>query len=152
VVALTRRITEDLRPSSLAHLGLVTTLEILAREFSQRSGLAVHCALQPVGLGASANLVAYRLVQEAINNISKHAQARQVWLTLAPHQGRVQVMVRDDGLGFAPQRPGGEGFGLLGMRVRVRAEGGELRVQSSPGQGCCILALLPCSGPAPTLP
>jgi len=81
-IALGRRIIEDLRPSALSNLGLVATLEILAREFAEHSGVEVHCALEPVELEASAELMVYRLVQEAITNITKYAQASHVWVSL----------------------------------------------------------------------
>jgi len=143
VIALKRRITEDLRPSTLSHLGLVATLEILAREFAERSGLEVHCALAEVRLEASAQLVVYRLVQEAVTNITKYAKARQVWLELAERDGKVEVSVRDDGVGFDSAAPNTSAFGLVGMRYRVEAEGGSLRVDSAPGHGTCVRAVLP---------
>lgn len=142
-IALGRRIIEDLRPSTLANLGLVAALEILAREFGERSGIRVHRALQPVRLSATAELVIYRLVQEAITNLSKHAKATQAWIRLAPRDGRVEVSVRDDGMGFDASRPPTSAFGLLGMRYRVEAENGTLTVQSAPGQGTTVSVLLP---------
>ena len=69
-IALGRRIIEDLRPSALSNLGLVATLEILAREFADHSGVDVQCALEPVDLDVDAELMVYRLVQEAITNIT----------------------------------------------------------------------------------
>ncbi len=143
VIALKRRIIEDLRPSALSNLGLVVTLEIAAREFGERSGIAVHCTFEPVRLGESAELVVYRLVQEAITNITKYAQAHNVWLTLADQGDHVEVSVRDDGVGFDPlsQRP--TAHGLVGMRYRVEAEHGTLTVVSAPGQGTRIRVNLP---------
>lgn len=143
VIALKRRITEDLRPSALSNLGLVVTLEIAAREFAERSGIAVHCELAPVRLGESAELVVYRLVQEAITNITKYAQARNVWLMLADHGDRVEVSVRDDGVGFDPQAQRPTAHGLMGMRYRAEAEHGTLTVVSAPGQGTLIRVDLP---------
>ena len=142
-IALGRRIIEDLRPSTLANLGLVATLEILAREFAETSGLELHCALAPVRLDAPAELVIYRLVQEAITNIAKYAQASQVWLTLGAHDGRVQVSVRDDGIGFNTHAKPNSAYGLLGMRFRVEAAGGLLSLASEPGQGTLIQVMLP---------
>ncbi len=147
-IALKRRIIEDLRPSALGNLGLVATLEILAREFSERSGLPVHCALQPVRLSASADLVVYRLVQEAITNITKYAKAREVWITLSGHGEWVDISVRDDGVGFDPARVAATAHGLLGMRYRVEAEFGVLELLSAPGQGTQIRARLPQAGTA----
>lgn len=143
VIALKRRITEDLRPSALSNLGLVVTLEIAAREFAERSGIAVHCELEPVRLGESADLVVYRLVQEAITNITKYAQARNVWLTLADRGDHVEVSVRDDGVGFDPQAHRPTAHGLMGMRYRAEAEHGSLTVLSAPGQGTQIRVSLP---------
>lgn len=145
-IALGRRIIEDLRPSTLSNLGLASTLEILAREFGERSGLAVHCALAPARLSPAAELVVYRMAQEAITNLSKHAQARNVWISLATHDGRVQASVRDDGVGFDTAAPHASTYGLLGMRYRVEAEQGHLTVESAPGQGTTIAVTLPESG------
>jgi signal transduction histidine kinase len=143
IIALKRRIVEDLRPSSLGHLGLVATLEILAREFAQSAGLEMHCALTPVRLAPPAELVVYRLVQEALTNIGKHARARQVWITLGERDGHVAVSVRDDGTGFDVTARPRSAFGLVGMRYRVEAEGGRLELRSSPGQGTVLIAYLP---------
>ncbi|EHR69971.1 signal transduction histidine kinase [Burkholderiales bacterium JOSHI_001] len=142
-IALGRRIIEDLRPSTLTNLGLVAALDILGREFAEASGLTVHRHLQPVGLSPSAELTVYRLVQEAITNISKYAQAHTVWLELGPQEGQVQVSVRDDGLGFNAGTQRHSAYGLVGMRFRVEAERGTLRIESAPGQGTRIQALLP---------
>jgi signal transduction histidine kinase len=121
VIALKRRISEDLRPSGLSYLGLVGTLKILAREFTERSGVVVHCALAPVALAPAAELTAYRLVQEAITNLSKHAEATSVWLELAPVDGRVEISVRDDGKGFDSGIAHTSAYGLVGMRYRGAA-------------------------------
>ena len=142
-IALGRRIIEDLRPSALSNLGLVATLEILAREFEEQSGVQVHCALTPVNLQPSAELMVYRLVQEAITNIAKYANAKNVWVTLGAQQGQVEVSVRDDGVGFDPSVASRSVYGLVGMRFRVEAEGGHLAVVSAKGQGVHLQARLP---------
>jgi len=142
-IALGRRIIEDLRPSTLSNLGLVPTLEILAREFSTTSGIAVECTLAPVRLEATAELVIYRMVQESITNITKYAQARQVWIGLASRNSQVEVTVRDDGVGFDTSVQPRSAFGLVGMRYRVEAEGGTLALVSAPGQGTQIRVTLP---------
>ena len=142
-IALGRSIIEDLRPSMLGNLGLVATLEILAREFAEQSSIAVECALSPVKLDPNAELMVYRLVQEAITNISKYARARCVWVNLAARDGHVEVSVRDDGDGFDTARQAKSAFGLLGMRFRVEAEGGRLAVVSAPGQGTQVKVTLP---------
>jgi signal transduction histidine kinase len=142
-IALGRRIIEDLRPSTLSNLGLAATLEILAREFGERSGVQVHCQLQAVKLEANAELVIYRVVQEAITNISKYAAASQVWITLSATDGQVEVSVRDDGVGFDTTVQRGSAYGLVGMRFRVEADGGTLTLKSAVGQGTLIQVRLP---------
>ncbi len=142
-IALGRRIIEDLRPSALSNLGLVATLEILAQEFAEQSGVVVHCALESVELEPNAELMVYRLVQEAITNITKYARASQVWVSLLTRDGQVSVSVRDDGIGFDPTARLSSVYGLMGMRFRVEAEGWTLTLISAPGQGTLIEAKLP---------
>jgi signal transduction histidine kinase len=142
-IALGRSIVEDLRPSTLTQLGLVTSLQILARDFAQRAGLELDCRLEPVVLGADAELTVYRLVQEALTNIGKHAKARQVWLAMAAHAGSVELTVRDDGVGFDPAATARLGHGLVGMRHRVEAAGGTLVIGSAPGRGTQLTLRLP---------
>jgi signal transduction histidine kinase len=143
VIAVKRRIAEDLRPSALAHLGLVATLEILAREFTRSSGVAVHCALQHVPLAPAAELTAFRLVQEATTNVAKHARAHSVWITLGMDGGQISLEVRDDGVGFDRTVPPRSAYGLVGMRYRVEAEHGTLAVDTAPGRGTAIRVTLP---------
>jgi signal transduction histidine kinase len=147
-IALGRRIIEDLRPSALGNLGLVATLEILAREYSEQSGVQVYCTLEPVQLRPAAELIVYRMVQEAITNITKYAKARKVWISLSESDGRVLVAVRDDGIGFDTRTRLTSAYGLVGMRFRVEAEGGTLQLRSTPGAGTLIEASLPTAKPA----
>ena len=142
-IALKRRIVEDLRPSSLSHLGLVASLEILAREFADRSGLSIITDLETVELGGSAQLTVYRLVQESLTNMGKYADAKQAEISLHDFDGYIMVEVRDDGTGFDTTQIKGSSHGLAGMQHRVEAAGGRLTVVSSPGQGTRISAVLP---------
>ncbi|MEO8117726.1 MAG: CHASE3 domain-containing protein [Rhodoferax sp.] len=142
-VALKRRIIEGLQPSSLSHLGLVATLDILAREFAEQTGVEVHRELAPVKLESTAELVIYRVVQEAITNIAKYAHARNVWITLGAKDGQVHLSVRDDGIGFDTATQPSSAHGLTGMRFRVEAEGGSLAVVAAPGEGTSIRVTLP---------
>ncbi len=142
-VALGRSIIEDLRPSALSNLGLVAALEILTREFAEQTDIEVHCTLQAVKLPASTELMIFRLVQEATTNIAKYARARQVWVTLQQQGEHLEVSVRDDGVGFDPHALLKSAYGLMGMRFRVKAEGGTLTLVSSPGAGTLIRAQLP---------
>jgi signal transduction histidine kinase len=142
-IELGRRIIEDLRPSALSNLGLVATLEILVSEFAANTGVHMHSTLEPVALEDDEELMVYRLVQEALTNITKHAHAAHVWVTLAIADGQVEVSVRDDGAGFDLQIQPKSAYGLVGMRFRVEAEGGALIVTSTPGQGTHIRMRLP---------
>ena len=143
VIALKRRIVEDLCPSSLSTLGLVAALEIQSREFATRSGLKVDCQLSPVNLSPSASLTVYRLVQEAFTNIAKYAKAQAVTVDLRAQDNMACVTVKDDGVGFDPSQQPSSAHGLLGMRYRVEAEGGEFVLQSSAGQGTRLGATVP---------
>jgi signal transduction histidine kinase len=142
-VALKRRIIEGLQPSSLSHLGLVATLDILARELSTQTGIKAHCDLKPVTLEAKAELVIYRVVQESFTNLTKYAKARNVWLTLGTSAGFAHVSVRDDGVGFDPNTRPNSAHGLTGMRFRVETEGGSFGIESAPGIGTLIRVALP---------
>jgi signal transduction histidine kinase len=146
-IALGRSIIEDLHPSTLGNLGLVATLDILVGEFAEQSGIQTECHLSPVRLHASAELVVYRLVQEAITNIKKYARAQRVRVDLGTVAGQVCVSVQDDGVGFDPTAAPRSAYGLVGMRFRVEAEGGTLVLVSAPGQGTRLAVTLPESGP-----
>ncbi|MBC7483110.1 MAG: sensor histidine kinase, partial [Rhizobacter sp.] len=143
VIALKRRIIEDLRPSSLSNLGLLAAIEILVREWGSNSEVAVDCELDPVDLRPSGELTVYRLVQEALTNITKYAHASQVKVRLAAQGGQVHVSVQDNGVGFDTELPRVAAHGLLGMRYRLEAEGGQMALRSSPGLGTTIEADLP---------
>ena len=142
-IALKRRIVEDLRPSSLSHLGLVASLEILAREFEERADLRITTDMETVDLGGSAQLTVYRLVQESLTNIGKYAEASQIFISLQNMDGYVTVEVRDNGKGFDLNATSPNSHGLSGMRHRVEAAGGSLTVASSPLAGTKITATLP---------
>ncbi|MES2718394.1 MAG: CHASE3 domain-containing protein [Pseudomonadota bacterium] len=149
-IALKRRIIEDLRPSSLDNLGLLPALEILCSEFAERLQVQLHTDLAPVALSRTADLTAFRLVQESLSNIAKHAQAQHVTVAVAEQDGMACIRVSDDGVGFEPARLSLGSHGLVGMRYRVQAEGGQLAITSAPGAGTRVQALLPLVEPAST--
>ena len=142
-IALKRRIIEDLRPSSLANLGLTAALEILAREFSERSGIEVATSLEQVELDEPSQLTVYRIVQESLTNVGKYADAQQVDVSVRDYSNHVEVEIRDNGKGFDLQATKPTTHGLAGMRHRVEAAGGRLSIQSRPGAGTRIMASLP---------
>jgi signal transduction histidine kinase len=146
-MALKQRIIESLMPSSLEHLGLAPALEIQAREFTRRTEMPVHTELKPLKLGEHAELTAYRLVQECLTNIVRHAKASQVHIVLDTLDNglgpQAHLSVRDDGRGFEVAQTRCSGHGLLGMRYRVEAAGGAWKLHSTPGCGTHVEAFLP---------
>ena len=142
-IALKRRIIEDLRPSSLFNLGLTASLEILAREFAERSGIDVATNLDAVELDESSQLTVYRLVQESLTNIGKYAQAEQVDISVRNQDGHIEVDIKDNGKGFDMSEVRTSTHGLAGMKHRVEAARGKLTVESVPGEGTRINAKMP---------
>ena len=141
-IALKRRIIEDLRPSSLSNLGLKPALQILCTEFAKRSEIDVATDLEEVKLSEDSALSVYRLVQEALTNVAKYAQAHRVDVVLQASDGKAVVSVTDDGCGFDPNQRS-TGHGLAGMRFRVQSRGGTMTLRSARGHGTRIEAALP---------
>lgn len=142
-----RSISSDLRPDLLDDLGLVPTLEWYLKEFGDRHP-SIRVDFQAVGmkkrLPPESELVLYRIFQESLNNVVKHARARQVGVRLAYSHPKAILLVQDDGVGFAAnQRTGG--IGLIGMRERAVTMDGTLEVRSIPGKGTRIRVELPIS-------
>jgi signal transduction histidine kinase len=143
IILMTRNIVENLRPSSLSHLGLTSSLEILAREFEKQHHLKIDTDLENVEISGNSQLAVYRLVQESLTNISKYANAKNITLSLHNFDSYISVQVRDDGIGFDKAKVYGTHHGLLGMQHRVEALGGKLVITSMPGYGTHILATIP---------
>ena len=153
-IALKRRIVENLRPSSLAHLGLTAALEILAREYADGSGIQVETDFETVSLPEATELTIYRMVQESLTNIGKYADATHITITVHNYPSHVAVQIRDDGKGFDVNGISRSSHGLVGMRQRVEAAGGRLTVSSQHGEGTLVSAILPLvpTPHTPTLP
>ena len=145
-IALKRRIIEDLRPSSLSNLGLVASLEILGREFAERSGVRIEMALEPVETDESRQLTIYRMVQESLTNIGKYAEATEATIVMKDYGNHVEIEVSDNGKGFDALQIRTASHGLAGMRHRVETAKGKLTVESTPGQGARLTAMLPVKG------
>ncbi len=142
-IALKRRIIEDLCPSSLKTLGLVASLESLLDDTARVSGLKVVYDLQPVALKHDEQLTVYRVVQEAITNALKYAQASKLIVRLFARDGQVTLTFEDNGQGMVVVKPALGSHGIRGMRFRLEAAGGGMRVESVPGEGVRITAHLP---------
>ena len=132
-IALKSRIVEGLCPSTLAHLGLVASLESLAREFGLTSGIEIGIDLEAVSLDEWAQLAVYRLVQECLTNVAKYAGATKAQIVLENRQREVMVVVLDNGTGFDVEHVSDTRHGLRGIQHRVEACGGRLSVTSAPG-------------------
>ncbi len=141
------RIAHELRPSLLDHLGLVSALTELSRAFTHRTGITVECRLDPhpPALDRDVELAVYRIVQESLTNVARHAGARRVELTLRHTPDRVHVEVVDDGHGLPAHTPAGAG--LRGMRERAILIGGHLTVTTAPSGGVRVGLDLPVQGP-----
>lgn len=137
------RLINDLRPASLERLGLPGALEALAEESGNRGGFEVATAIEMDGeLTSDEERGVYRLVQEALNNVVKHAGAEHASVGVKSVHGTVEIEVRDDGRGFDATEPGA-GRGLLGMRERVAMLGGTIGIASAPGEGTTVISTLP---------
>jgi signal transduction histidine kinase len=144
-IAALRAIVADLRPAALDELGLGPAMRSLALQVAGRSGLDVQTSvdLEDTRLPAETETVAYRIAQEALTNVVKHAEARSVRLDAALRDGILAVRVSDDGRGLEAHRPSRRaGFGLIGMRERAELAGGRLTVESGE-HGTTVELVLP---------
>ena len=140
----------NLRPSILDQLGLGAALGEAGTEFQEQTGVSVKlaCTQLTTRLSVDAELTLYRILQEALRNVEKHARARHVTVSLTQPGAFVQLVIKDDGVGFDPdQRParrkGKGGLGLLGMRERATYVGGTLKIISARRAGAKIEVRIP---------
>jgi two-component system NarL family sensor kinase len=151
------RITHDLGPSLLDHLGLAAVLGDARTEFADRTGMSVKliCTQLTARLPADAELALYRILQESLRNVEKHAHAKHVSVHLSQQGAFVQLMITDDGVGFdqegrAGSRKGKGSLGLLSMRERANYVGGALKIKSALRTGTKIEVLIPSALPPKT--
>jgi signal transduction histidine kinase len=141
-----RRLAVELRPRLLDDFGLVPALERLLETFGEQTGIAVEFESGAVGAERLPNEVEtalYRIVQESLTNIVKHARASRVSVVLARKPESMVVVIEDDGAGFDPERAREEGFGLTGMRERMALLDGRLEIESAEGSGTTLVAEVP---------
>ena len=138
-----RGLAVELRPSALDDFGLAAALDRLTKSFAEQTGIAVdfEAALADQRLPGEVETALYRVVQESLTNVVKHAQASRVSVLLTRGGGSVKAVIEDDGRGMSDGADGG--FGLLGMRERLALVGGRLEIESSPGAGTTIAAEVP---------
>lgn len=147
-----RRISSELRPPVLDRLGLAPAIDWLARDLEAKSGLRVrfHAVSVEEPIDRLVSTTLFRIVQEALTNVARHAAATEVTIDLAGHPDALALTIHDDGRGFdpaAPERP--QALGILGMRERVRLVGGSWRMDGRPGEGVTIEVEVPRRPPAP---
>ncbi len=140
-----RRLAVELRPTALDDFGLVPALERLVETFREQTGIEVDLAphLGQERLPSDVETTLYRITQEALTNVVKHAHAKHVSIVLTRRDGSISAVIEDDGRGFGDQGST-NGLGLLGMRERVALVDGRLRVESSPGAGTTLSIEVPC--------
>ena len=153
-----RRLALNLRPPTIDQLGLLPSLRSLVTTFAENTQIEVKLDLPrgaAIHLSPEHTIAIYRVVQEALTNVAKHASAQHVTVTMEATAGALQVTIRDDGRGFAPEAVPGQnghsarkgesvaGVGLFGMEERARLAGGTLKVQSAPGLGTAVTLRAP---------
>jgi signal transduction histidine kinase len=140
-----RRLAVQLRPKALDDFGLVAAVERLVQTFSEATAIRVDVEAQlgDKRLPAEVETTLYRIVQEALTNIVKHAGASRVSILLVRSSGSATVVIEDDGQGFDPAKLREDGMGIIGMRERVELHEGRLTVESTPGSGATLVAEVP---------
>ncbi len=144
-VQTTRRIVSELRPRILDELGLQAAIESLLRETGDRVGIRVafRNELDDLRVDPARATAVYRIIQEAVTNVVKHADADEIRVGIGTRGGNTWVVVEDNGIGISPERPAGNGLGMTSMRERARLSGGYLDVRPRDAGGTIVEALLP---------
>jgi signal transduction histidine kinase len=139
-----RRICSGLRPGVLDDLGLAAAIEWQANEFASRTGISITLSLPPaeLQLDGDRSTVIFRIFQECLTNVARHAEAEAVRTSLYEEGEDLLLAVQDDGKGFRESEVAGS-LGLLGMKERAQACGGSVQVSSRPGQGTTVTVRVP---------
>ena len=140
-----RRLAVQLRPKALDDFGLVAAVERLVQTFSEATAIQVDLVSQ-LGddrLPPEVETTLYRITQEALTNIVKHAEASRVSILFVRRSANAMVVIEDDGHGFDPAAVEDERLGIIGMRERVELHEGRLTVESAPGSGTTLVAEVP---------
>ncbi len=145
-----RRISSELRPITLDALGLSETIEWQARQFQERTGITVTCDCYPenVGLDKQQSTALFRILQEALTNILRHAQATEVHIQLSSKNDAISLTISDNGRGITEgEKSGQRTLGLLGMRERAHLIGGEMEITGTAAKGTIVVVRIPTTGP-----
>ncbi|HYH08693.1 MAG TPA: PAS domain S-box protein [Thermoanaerobaculia bacterium] len=140
-----RRIASDLRPPLLDAIGLTAAIQMEVSRFQERTGIECNLSLpaEPLHAGEDVATVVYRIVQEALTNVARHADARHIDVRLRRRDSRLYVEVRDDGVGIDEPRARTGALGLVGMRERAREVGGMVRIEKSEPKGTVVSLSVP---------
>jgi signal transduction histidine kinase len=145
-VAAVRRIATELRPLMLDDLGLVPTIEWLTNDFRQRTGIAIVVDIPTSDLDLEPQIATaiFRVLQESLTNVARHAKASQVNVSLSESDAKITLRVKDDGAGIDVSRHSDtRTFGLIGMRERTAMLGGKFVLDSRPGEGTSVTMSVP---------
>jgi hypothetical protein len=148
-LATVRRVSTELRPGVLDALGLSAAVEWLVRDFEKRGEIRCSLKIEPDEIEVEPNLATdvFRVLQEALTNVARHARASSLQVTLRQNEGVLELEVTDDGIGISEgdiSRPGS--LGLRGIRERLLMHGGEISLRRLPGRGTCLSAAIPIQG------
>lgn len=146
-IAAVQGLVAELRPGVLDDLGLVAAIEWQCRDFERRSGIRcfVDSSEEDIPLDSAKATAAFRICQEALTNVARHARAKEIRVHLDKVDGELLLEVHDDGQGILPEKvTDARSLGLLGMRERAAAVGGALKIVGLPGQGTTLTLRLPC--------
>lgn len=150
IIQNVRRIATELRPAMLDDLGLAATVEWQLREYEQRSGIhsLLHLESADLAIPPATATALFRIFQEALTNVARHAQATQVEVTLQSLGDHLMLKICDNGRGIQPNElRNGRSLGLVSMRERVQLLAGEISIQGRPGQGTVVNVNVPLASP-----
>jgi signal transduction histidine kinase len=151
MVRSVRRIAAELRPGVLDDLGLVAAIEWQVREFQKRTGIGckLYTALDNVALPPELSTAVFRILQETLTNVARHAQASHLTVSLAAKAKLLVLEVQDNGRGITEvERIHSKSFGLVGMRERAMILGGDFDIRGAPGKGTTVTVSIPLDHPA----
>jgi signal transduction histidine kinase len=144
-----RELSHRLRPAALEEFGLAVALRTLVKEMTYQTGITAHCYLDLNGvvLPSGVDVILYRIAQEGLTNILRHAHANEITVRLTSDENAILMTIEDNGRGFSPQHltpePGTRHLGLIDMRERAAIAGGYMDVYSAPNQGTMLLVRVP---------
>jgi signal transduction histidine kinase len=150
-ISAVRRISSELRPSVLDDLGLAAAIEWQAQQFQARTGIVCHgeCSLENIELGAEQSTAVFRIVQEALTNVLRHARATRIDIKISEEKSHFVFSVGDNGKGITNgEKSESQSLGLLGMRERAHLIGGEITITGAEGRGTVVTLRVPIAGHA----